>query len=80
MAYEKIGKDGFIVTGEHINAFRMLALRNALKMETVGLKNRAPVTKIVRGILKSANYAAPQNKVKLLAAYEFFLREQGFMM
>ena len=31
MAIEKIGNDGFMVTGEHVNVYRLMALRMALK-------------------------------------------------
>ena len=75
MAIETVGNGGFIVTGEHINTYRLLALRSALKLETVGLKSRAPVANIIRDILKSANRIAPRKKTSLLGCYELYLRD-----
>lgn len=79
MAFEKIGKDGFMVTGEHINAYRLLSLRMALKLECSGLKTRSPVTKIVRDILTKANVSAPRNKEKLRIMYDYYLQQQGLL-
>lgn len=79
MAIEKIGNDGFMVTGEHVNVYRLLSLRMALKLECSGLKSRAPVAKIVRDILTKANYTAPRNKIKLLQTYEFYLQDRGYL-
>lgn len=79
MAVEKIGNDGFMVTGEHINAYRLLSLRMALKLECSGLKSRAPVTKIIRDILIKANVSAPRNKEKLRIMYDYYLQQQGLL-
>ena len=79
MAVEKIGNDGFMVTGEHIEVYRLLALRMALKLECSGLKSRGKPAAIVRAILKANNYAAPQKKTSLLGQYELFLRSRGIM-
>ena len=79
MSIEKIGNDGFIVTGEHINAYRLLSLRMALKLECSGLKSRAPVTKIIRDILTKANHTAPRNKEKLRIMFDYYLQQQGLL-
>lgn len=79
MAIEKIGNDGFMVTGEHVNVYRLMALRMALKLECSGLKSRAPVANIVRDILKSANRVAPQKKTSLLGCYELYLKSLGYL-
>lgn len=79
MAFEKIGNDGFIVTGEHINAYRLLTLRMALKLECSGLKSRIPAAKIVRDILRNANRIAPQKKTSLLGCYELYLKSIGVL-
>lgn len=79
MAVEKIGNDGFMVTGEHIEVYRLLALRMALKLECSGLKSRGKPAAIVRAILKANNYAAPQKKTQLLGQYEMFLRSKGVL-
>jgi hypothetical protein len=79
MAAEKIGNDGFMVTGEHIEVYRLLALRMALKLECTGLKSRGKPAATVRAILKANNYAAPQKKTQLLAYYEHFLINKGII-
>lgn len=79
MAIEKLGNDGFVVTGEDIQVFRLLALQKALKLELVGLKSRAPVTNTIRDILKANNYEAPRNKKKLFDTFNFFLNEKGII-
>jgi hypothetical protein len=79
MAVEKIGNDGFMVTGEHIEVYRLLALRMALKLECSGLKSRGKPAATVRAILKANNYAAPQKKTQLLGQYELFLRSRGIL-
>lgn len=80
MAVENIGDGGFVVTGEHIQVFRLLALQKALKLELIGLKSRAPVCSIVRDILKANNHNAPRNKKKLFDAFNFFLNEKGIIV
>jgi len=79
MAVEKIGNDGFMVTGEHIEVYRLLALRMALKLECAGLKSRGKPAATVRAILKANRYAAPQKKTQLLGQYELFLRSKGVL-
>lgn len=80
MSVETFENGGFVVTGEHIQVFRLLALQKALKLELVGLKSRAPVCNIVRDILKANNHEAPRNKRKLFAAFNFFLNEKGIIV
>jgi hypothetical protein len=79
MAVESIGNGGMVITGEHIEVYRLLALRMALKLECSGLKSRGKPAAAVRAILKANNYAAPQKKSSLLGQYELFLRSKGIM-
>ncbi len=64
-------------TPEKINAFHLLTLKGALKLESLGMHhssgNRASVA--VRTQLNNAHRQAPRNLVKLLAVYEDWLRE-----
>ncbi len=64
-------------TPETVAAFRLLALKGALKLETKGLKMSRGVraSVMVRTILKEAGKGAPQDKALLLAAFEAHLRE-----
>ena len=79
MAIEKIGNGGMVITGEHIEVYRLLALRMALKLECSGLKTKGKPAATVRAILKANNYVAPQKKSSLLGHYELFLRRKGIM-
>lgn len=64
-------------TPEQINAFRLLALKGALKLETKGMQMSRGVkaSVIVRKTLKDAGYAASASKVNLLAEFEQYLRD-----
>jgi len=66
-----------IDTPEGISAYRLLALKGALKLETRGLQMSRgfKVSVAVRDILKDAGKKTPASKVKLLEAYEAHLRE-----
>jgi hypothetical protein len=69
-------------TPEKIQAFRLLALKGALKLETKGLQMSRGVRASVmaRDVLAKAGKPAPANKVKLLAAFESHLREIGVLV
>lgn len=66
-----------VITGDSINVYRMLALRGALKLETIGMKmsRGVPASKIIRDEFGLKT----KNKVALLAEYETLLRERGFI-
>ena len=68
-------------TPEQISAFQLLALKGALKLESLGMHhssgNRASVS--ARHVLNQAHKQAPRNLVKLLAVYESHLRELGIL-
>lgn len=38
MAIEKLGSNGFVVDGDDVNLFRLIALHKALKLEKIGMK------------------------------------------
>lgn len=65
-----------LTTPDAINAYRMLALRGALKLEARGMKRRGPsalaIVKLETG-LKARTAAA------MLPLYETWLRERGFL-
>ena len=78
MAIESIGGNGFVVTGGHIDAFRLLAIRSALKIQVrTGLKSRAPVPQIARDILADNGIKPAKKLDKLLEQYEIFLKQAG---
>jgi len=63
-------------TPESIMAFRLLAMRGALKLETKGLRHsRGSVANSVRHMLNSRT----KNKEKLLAEYESYLHTAGIL-
>lgn len=80
MTVETFGDGGFVVTGEHVEVYRLLALQKALKLELIGLKSRAPVCNIIRGILQTNGYIAPRNKKQLFAVYNAFLDKKGIIV
>lgn len=60
-----------------IAAFRLLSMKGALKLETLGMHHSSgrSVAKPIRQMLKEAGKNAPRNKTLLLAEYEAYLRE-----
>lgn len=81
MAIETFGGSGVVVTGPDIQTYRLLAIRQALKMQAeIGLKsNRFNVAQQARDILTAANYNAPRNIKKLFLAYNKFLVDKGLI-
>jgi hypothetical protein len=69
-------------TPAKVAAYRLLALKGALKLETKGLQMSRGVraSVIARDELKKAGKPAPANKVKLLEAFEAYLREIGVLI
>lgn len=67
-------------TPETINAYHLLAMKGALKLESIGLRHsRGSVAKLVRATLKAKGKKAPANKTALLAEFEAYLREIGVL-
>lgn len=63
-------------TPESINAFSLLAMKGALKLESIGLRHsRGSVAKLVRAVLKANGRKAPADKKELLTQFEFYLRD-----
>lgn len=67
-----------VITGQRdVEAVRMLALKGALKLETLGLRHsRANIAQIVRGILG----VKTRNKRDLLAQFEQYLVNRGILV
>jgi len=59
-----------------INAFRLLALKGALKMETLGMKSRFRPADQIRNEIGSKT----KNKAKLLAEYIEWLKDNGILV
>jgi hypothetical protein len=63
-------------TPDQILAFSLLAMRSALKLEILGMRNsRASVAKSIRRLTGTRT----QNKQKLLAEYENLLKHYNFI-
>jgi hypothetical protein len=62
------GVGGTVITGEHIELYRLLALKGALKLEMKGLKRRG---RSVYSILKSEGYRG--NKAAVLRELETYI-------
>ena len=69
-------------TPEKVEAYRLLALKGALKLECLGMQMgrgiRASVQ--VREALADAGYRPERSKAKLLAQYEDVLRDSGILV
>tara|TARA_R110000782_G_scaffold159582_1_gene251708 strand:+ start:478 stop:714 length:237 start_codon:yes stop_codon:yes gene_type:complete len=76
-----VGMNTTINTPEMIEAYRLLALKGALKLECLGMQMsrgmRASV--LVREALASAGYRPERSKAKLLTQYEAVLKDSGIL-
>ena len=80
MAIENLGNGGFAITGEHIDIYRLLAIRSGLRIQVkTGLKSRAPVPQIARDILADNGIKPAKKLAKLLEQYEAFLLKAGIL-
>jgi hypothetical protein len=66
MAIEKTEDGTLVITGEHIDVYRMLALKGALKLEMLGMKRRGPSA---YSIIKS-ELGLRGNKASVLKQFE----------
>ena len=80
MTVEKIGADGFAVTGKDIQVYVLLSIQKTLGLEVkTGMKfsNRVNVAKQARDVLEYNGIKAPRNKAKLFDVYNAFLNDIG---
>ena len=80
MTVEKIGADGFAVTGKDIQVYVLLSIQKTLKLELkTGLKfsNKVNVAQQARDVLEYNGIKAPRNKQKLFDTYNKFLNDIG---
>jgi hypothetical protein len=65
---------------ENINAYRLLALKGALKLETLGMKNsRLNAAAIVRGELLQRGVKPACDKKSLLVQFTTILQSEGIL-
>lgn len=69
-------------TPESINAFQLLSMKGALKLESLGMRHSSgrSVAKPIRAILKAAGKKAPTNKKELFTEFEAHLRTIGVLL
>lgn len=72
MAVEKFGNGGMVITGEHIDMYRLLVLKSALKLEMLGIKHSAGS---VYAIVKK-EFGFKGNKQKVLEQLEAYIKEK----
>ncbi len=65
-----------IITGDDIPAFRMLALKGALKLESKGLKRRGPSA---LAIVRAETGLKARTAAAMLPLFEEWLRERGIL-
>lgn len=68
---------GFIITGDGMEVFRLLSLRGALKLETIGMKASRGVN--AAQTIRDEFGLKARNKTVLLAEYETLLRARGVL-
>jgi hypothetical protein len=67
---------GYVITGEHIEAFRLLSLEKMLKIEvSTGLKSRVSPVPAVKSFLWSHGVKPKHSKIELLKQYSAVLYE-----
>lgn len=71
MTIETFNDGGYVITGDSISTYRLLMLRNALKMEMKGLRVSSHRLTAYSIIKKEFNLKG--SKAKVLAAYEKIL-------
>ena len=82
MAIEKIGTDGYAITGSDVQIYTLIAAQKALKLEIkTGLKvsRHVNISQWIREVLEHNGVKAPRNKVKLFDAYNKFLDSIGVL-
>ena len=76
MAIETMGDGGFVVTGEHIQVYQLLALKARLKIEAAGLGFRGRST---LSIVKQMTGLRARSAKDMVPKYEEWLRDQGIL-
>lgn len=67
-----------IITGDNIEKYRLLALKSALMLETLGMKSRRfCASKMVREILGKSGIVGKRNKIQLLAQFKTYLATEN---
>lgn len=73
MPVEKLEGGTLVITGDSINTYRLLALKHALKLETLGMKRRGPS---VLSIIKK-EFGLKGKSGEVLVKFIELLKERG---
>lgn len=76
MGIEVTETGAIVATGEGIKVFQLLALRGALKMESIGMKRRG---KSALSIVKAHTGLKARTAEDMVPKYEDWLRAQGLI-
>lgn len=83
MAIQKLADGSLMITGEHVDVYRLIAIGKALKLDAHGRKvgmrfsNKYNVAQTARDILAECGVKPKRNLDGLLAQYEKFLVDSG---
>ena len=76
MGIEVTETGAIVATGDGIKVFQLLALRGALKMESIGMKRRG---KSALSIVKAQTGLKARTAEDMVPKYEEWLRTQGIL-
>jgi hypothetical protein len=66
-----------VIVGDNIQRYRLLCIKSALKLESMGMKGRVNAAVIARDILAKAGIRAARNKKELLVQFTDYLNNGG---
>jgi len=73
MPIETLSDGSMIITGDSIDVYRLLALKHALKLETLGMKRRG---RSVFSVIKQ-EFGLKGSKIQVLEKYTELLKTHG---
>ena len=62
-----------VISGEKVHVYRLLAIKHALRLETVGMRGKIRASVIARQILNKAGYKASWDKKNLLVEFSVYV-------
>jgi len=62
-----------VITGEKVHVYRLIAIKHALRLETIGMRGKIRASVIARQILNKAGYKASRDKKSLLVQFSDYI-------
>lgn len=62
-----------VIEGENILKYRLLVIRSALRLESIGMRGKVSAAAIARSILSKAGFVAKRNKKDLLVQFNNYI-------